>query len=177
MQVEADPLFDHPNMKWIIEKYRNEAWESFNSEYRTSRTLRQSILECLFSPKFRLPEGKTALTHLHPDHDKLHLPHGIRISDWRKYRVEDHAALVKFQARCHAAGLHDPWLRNYAFQWYPNMCTKRARLPLVTIGMVHGFCMALVVYVGEKIYDQFYPTVYRHTPEYTAKYGTKEVFH
>jgi hypothetical protein len=50
-------------------------------------------------------------------------------------------------------------------------------MAIATIGLGYGFCVALVLYVGEKVYDQFYPTVYRHTPEYTAKYGTKEVYH
>lgn len=165
------------NFKKIIDKYRQEAWDSHNNEYRLHRTLRQAILESIFAPEFKLPPGKGPMTHLHPDLDKLHLPPGIVMPDWRKYRVEDHPALVNFQKRCHAAGLHDPWLRNYAFRWYPNMCTKRSGLALVTIGCTWGFGIAAVLYAGEKVYDHFYPTVYLHTPEYTAKYGNEEVYH
>jgi hypothetical protein len=164
-------------MKAIIDKYRKEAWDSFNNDYRANRTIRQAILECIFSPTYKLPEGKGPMTHLHPDSHKLHLPHGIHIADWRKYRVEDHPALVKFQERCHAAGLHDPWLRNYAFRYYPNMVSKRSRMAMATIGLGYGFVGGLVLYLGEKIYDHFYPTIYQHTPEYTAKYGTEEVYH
>lgn len=164
-------------MKRFIDKYRKEA-ELSMTEYKTDRTLRQAILESIFSPSMKLTtEGKGPMTHLHPDSDKLHLPPGIHIADWRKYRIEDHPALMKFQARCHAAGLHDPWLRNYACQWYPNMCVKRSRMAIVTIGLGWGFCAGLALYVAEKVYDKFYPTVYQHTPEYTAKYGTEEVFH
>lgn len=165
-------------MKGLIDKYRKEIEASVSGEYKTARTIRQGILESIFAPPMKLAtKGKGPMTHLHPDSHKLHLPAGAHIADWRKYRVEDHPALMKFQARCHAAGLHDPWLRNYAYQWYPNMLFRRSKIAIVTIGLKHGFCFALVLYAGEKIYDHFYPTVYRHTPEYIAKYGTGEVFH
>lgn len=165
-------------MMKIIDKYRKEAETKMNTEYTNRVSLRQAILESIFSPDLKVATpGKGPMTHLHPDSDKLHLPSKVVLPDWRKYRVEDHPALMKFQARCHAAGLHDPWLRNYAFSWYPNMCFKRSRMAIATIGIKHGFCFAAVLYLGEKIYDHYYPTIYQHTPEYVAKYGNEEVFH
>lgn len=164
-------------MSKIIEKYRKEAEVDFNSRVKKYPNLRGAILESIFAPEMKLPEGKGPMTHLHPDIDKLHLPHGMYIADWRKYRVEDHPSLMAHQKRCHAAGLHDPWARNFAFNYYPNIMWRRSRMAVATIGLGYGFCCALVLYVGEKVFDHFYPTTYKHTPEYVAKYGTKEVFH
>jgi hypothetical protein len=50
-------------------------------------------------------------------------------------------------------------------------------MAMATIGLGYGFVGVLVLYLGERIYDHFYPTIYQHTPEYTAKYGTEGVYH
>lgn len=158
-------------MSRIIEKYRKEAYDLQVSHYNKYTTWRHAILESIFRPVIKVP-GKDPLSHLHPDLHKLHLPDKVLMPDWRKYQVEDHPALVAFQKRCHASGLHDPWLRNYAHRFYPNMNDVRSRMAVVTKGLSFGFCAAVVVFGIEKIYDHFYPTIYPHTKEYIEKHGT-----
>lgn len=41
----------------------------------------------------------------------LHLPPGVRIPDWRKFKVEDTPELLEVQKKLAARGLKDPWLR------------------------------------------------------------------
>lgn len=163
-------------MSRFIEKLRKDADYHFNHEYGLYPTWRSAILESIFKPKAKVP-GKEPMSHLHPDIDKLHLPENVYIADWRKYRVEDHPALMNFQKRCHAAGLHDPWLRNYAFMFYPNNLVKRSRMALITYGCGFGFVTGGIIFLTEKIYHHFYPPTYAHTPEYIAKYGTAERHH
>lgn len=163
-------------MMRIIDKYRKEAYDLNATNYNKEVTWRHAILESIFRPEVTIP-GKTPLSHLHPDIDKLHLPPGILIADWRKYQVEDHPALVRFQQRCHAAGLHDPWLRNYAFHFYPNKLPHHSNMRMITTGLGFGVCAAFVLYAAEKIYDQFYPTTYIHTEEYLKKHGTDGAHH
>lgn len=163
-------------MSRIIDKYRKEADYLFHNSYNKYPTWRFAILESIFRPQMKIP-GKEPMSHLHPDIDKLHLPENVYIADWRKYRVEDHPALVNFQKRCHAAGLHDPWLRNYAFQFYPNMMYRRSRLAVVTTGLGFGVVAGGLIYIAEKVYDHYNPTTYVHTPEYIAKYGPGERHH
>lgn len=162
-------------MSKIIAKYRKEAEDRFSSTYQQSPTWRAAFLESIFRPEIRVGGGRAPMTHLHPQHDKLHLPHGIYIADWRKYRVEDHEILVNFQKRCHAAGLHDPWLRNYAHGLYPNEYVCRSITAMVTKQLSWGFTAALVFFIGQKVYLHYYPNVYEHTPEYVEKYGTGEL--
>lgn len=158
-------------MNRIVEKYRKEAYDLQVNNYNKHVPWRHAILEAIFRPVIKVP-GKEPLSHLHPDLHKLHLPHGVLMPDWRKYQVEDHPALVRFQKRCHAAGLHDPWLRNYASNFYPNMCDVQSRFAVVTTGLGWGLCAALIIFSAEKIYDHFFPKTYQHTKEYIAKYGT-----
>lgn len=160
-------------MSQIIEKYRKEAHDLFYGSYKAQPTLRQAILESIFRPKMVIP-GKEPMSHLHPNMKNLHLPPGVYIADWRKYKVEDHPALVNFQKRCHAAGLHDPWLRNYAFQFYPNMMVYRSKMAFITQGCFLGFLIGAAAWGAEKIYDHYYPMTYAHTKEYIEKYGTGE---
>ena len=163
-------------MSWIIERYKKEAYDLYVGNYNKYVGWRQAILEAIFRPKV-VVHGKEPMSHLHPNIDKLKLPHGVYIADWRKYRVEDHPALINFQKRCHAAGLHDPWLRNYAFQFYPNKYFHRSRFAFVTQGLTFGIVAASVLFISEKVYDKYFPTIYPHTEEYIAKYGTGERHH
>jgi len=158
-------------MNKIIEKYRKEASELYDGCYSNDTTWRAAILEAIFRPQYTLPPGKGPMTHLHPDIDKLHLPENIYIADWRKYRVEDHPALVNFQKRCHAAGLHDPWLRNFAHAFYPNQRDRRSYFAFVTRGLAFGFFTALTLFTVRTIYLHYYPIDYPHTPAYIEKYG------
>lgn len=160
----------------IIEKYRKEAYDLHHGTYTKDVSWRQAILESIFRPKIEVP-GKEPMSHLHPNIKNLHLPDKVYISDWRKYRVEDHPALVNFQKRCHATGLHDPWLRNFAYQFYPNNFGPRSRFAFMTQGCLFGFCAGSLIYVGEKIYDHFFPYTYQHSKEYIQKYGTGERHH
>ena len=160
--------------KKIIDKYRKEAEMSFLSNYNRHTTWRAAILESIFRPVCKVP-GKTDMSHLHPNIDKLHLPHGVYIADWRKYRVEDHPALIAFQKRCHAAGLNDPWLRNFAHGFYPNQLVRKSLTSIATTGMGAGFLIGFSLFLTRKAYLHFFPITYQHTPEYIAKYGTGEV--
>lgn len=134
--------------KWF-DKYRQEAWRNFNERLSPDPTWREAILEAIFRPTMLHP-GKEPLSHLHPRIKELHLPEGSYIADWRKYRVEDHAMLQRFQERCHAAGMHDPWLRNYAYQFYNNQVPARSKLRVVTQGFGRGFCIAAILTLGSK---------------------------
>lgn len=163
-------------MSKIIQKYKQEAHDRYHGRYRTVPTWRDAILETIFRPRPVVP-GKGPLTHLHPNIKNLHIPGGMLIADWRKYRVEDHPALVNFQKRCHAAGLHDPWLRNYCHQFYPNTMGYRSKLAFATQGCLFGFVVGGLAFLAEKTYDHYYPTYYEHTEEYIKKYGHGERHH
>lgn len=163
-------------MRKIIDKYRKEAFDLHVGVYSKTVSWRQAILEAIFRPRM-VVKGKEDMSHLHPNIKNLHLPDKVYISDWRKYRVEDHPALMNFQRRCHAAGLHDPWLRNFAYGFYPNKYWYRSKLGFVTQGCLTGFGIALALYLGEKLYDRYYPYTYQHTKEYIEKYGTGERHH
>lgn len=143
----------------IIDKYRQEAYRDYYGCYNQLYTWRQAILESIFRPEIEV-KGKGPMTHLHPNIKKLHLPHDVHIADWRKYKVEDHPILVNFQKRCHASGLHDPWLRNHAFKFYPNTMGDRSRLRVVTTGWLFGLIAGSTLYILERIYDKYYPTEY-----------------
>lgn len=39
------------------------------------------------------------------------LPYGVRIPDWKKYKVETSAEFVEVQRKLAAHGLKDPWVR------------------------------------------------------------------
>lgn len=162
-------------MSKIIQRLRKEAVDRMNGEYIRQASWRAAILEAIFRPKMQVGGGRAPMSHLHPDHDKLHLPPGVYFPDWRKYRIEDHPMLVNFQKRCHESGLHDPWLRNYCSGLYPNKTVDRSRFAFITTGLSWGLSAATIFFIGQKIYGHFYPTVYDHTPEYVAKYGTKEL--
>lgn len=155
----------------IIDKYRKEADYFMNHTYHRRPSWREAILESIFRPKVKLPEGKGPMTHLHPDLKKLHLPEGIYISDWRKYKVEDHPALVNFQKRCHAAGLHDPWLRNYAHSFYPNNRVYRSKMAFITQGFSFGLCAGVGIYLLERVYYHFRPPHLEHSEEYLKAHG------
>lgn len=152
----------------IIDKYRKEADDFYNNTLHRDVTWREAILESIFRPTLKLPEGKGPMTHLHPDIKKLHLPEGIYIADWRKYKVEDHPALVNFQKRCHAAGLHDPWLRNYAHMFYPNNRACRSRWAFISTGLGFGFFAGLGLFLTHKTFHYFFPPNYEHSEEYLA---------
>lgn len=141
-------------MSKFIEKYRKECYDSYLGNYNKHVSMREAILEAIFRPagKFEVPGGKKAMSHLHPEHDKLHLPENCYIADWRKYKVEDHPALVNFQKKCHSAGLHDPWLRNYAHQFYPNARDARSVTTVVTTGCLTGFFVAAAICISYRIY-------------------------
>lgn len=157
-------------MKRIIDKYRKEAYDLYvGNTNLLNPPWKLAILEAIFKPKVVVP-GKEPLSHLHPDIDKLHLPEDALIADWRKYRVEDHPMLVNHQKRCHAAGLHDPFLRNYAWQLYPNTMVNRTKTRVITMGCGFGFVTALFLYIAERIYDHYYPMEYLHTEEYLKKH-------
>lgn len=166
-------------MSKIIAKYKKEAYDSYIGNYNKDVSMREAILESIFKPcgKWKVP-GKEPMSHLHPNIDKLHLPHGVYIADWRKYKVEDHPALINFQKKCHSAGLHDPWLRNYAHQLYPNVRgPTRSAMALVTTGCLYGFCFAATIYAIENVYFHYYPLEVAHTPEWLAKYGKSHEHH
>lgn len=150
-------------MSRILDKYRKEAHDYFNHDYRLHLPWRAAILEAIFKPKAHVP-GKDNMTHLHPDIDKLHLPPGVYIADWRKYQVTDHPALMKFQKRCHDAGLHDPWLRNFAYTFYPNYLTGRSRFAVVMNQSGWGFVAALILFASHKTLVYFFPPDYKHSP-------------
>lgn len=165
-------------MGWnIIDKYRKEAHYLHEMETQRHVTWRHAILESIFRPVNHV-KGKEPTSHLHPDLDKLHLPPHVLIADWRKYRVEDHPGLVAFQKRCHASGLHDPWLRNFCFLMYPNMRSSKSRMAVITTQLSWGFAAACVIFCAEKIYTHYYPRVYQDfTPEYIAKHGSSKHHH
>lgn len=146
-----------------------------NGEFKYKVTWREAILESIFRPEMVVGGGRAEYTHLHPNLDKLHLPPDIYLSDWRKYRVQDHQILVNFQKKCHANGLHDPWLRNYACGLYPSRRPNRSITRVVTRYMGWGFCAATVLYAIEMTYLKLFPITYDHSPEYIAKYGTGEL--
>lgn len=160
----------------FIEKYRAEAWKLYNEDYAADPNWRFAILEALFRPGYVVPKGKGSMTHLHPDNHKFHLPEGCNVPDWRKYRVEDHPALIAFQKRCHAAGLHDPWLRNYAYNFYPSKTFRRTKFALGFKYSFRGILTGFSLYGLYAAYRHFFPTKLLHTPEYTAKYGDKEIY-
>lgn len=164
-------------MGHVVAKYRKEAEDIYNGCYNSSLPWRGAILEAIFKPEMKVPGGKGPLTHLHPDIDKLHLPDGVKIADWRKYKVEDHPALVNFQKRCHAAGLHDPWLRNYAYSFYPNMRYHRSRFAAATNQLTFGFAAACALWVVRKVYLHYYPIDIIHTEEYKAKHAASHGHH
>lgn len=153
-------------IKKIVDDLREEAYQAYEGTAQKRLSWRHAILESIFRPTVRLPPGKTPNSHPHPNLAKLHLPEGHIISDWRKYRVEDHPALVNFQKRCHAAGLHDPWLRNYAYAFYPSKMERRSKLAFITTGLGFGIIAGTSLFIAEKIYDHFFPTEYKHTPLY-----------
>lgn len=149
----------------LIDKYRKQAQKNYEGRPSHDPTWREAILETIFRPLLKVP-GKEPMSHLHPDIKKLHLPHGVYIADWRKYKVEDHPALVNFQKRCHASGLHDPWLRNHAWKFYPNLLYCRSVTRVVTHGCLTGFLIGGTIFLLEKTYDYFYPPEYIHTERY-----------
>lgn len=158
-------------MGQVVAKYRQEAEDTYTSCYNSILPWRGAILEAIFKPQMKVPAGKGPLTHLHPDIKNLHLPENVYIADWRKYRVEDHPALVAFQKRCHAAGLHDPWLRNYAYSFYPNMRQYRSRFAAITNQLTFGLAAASVLWVAKKVYLNYYPIDLIHTEEYKARHS------
>lgn len=164
-------MLDHIKMSKIIEKYRQQAYDLHVNNYAKYIPWRQAILEAIFMPVPKIPGGKGPMTNLHPNIDKLHLPDGVFISDWRKYKVEDHPALMNFQKKCHAAGLHDPFLRNHAWQFYQNTFTHRSRMAFITRGLGFGLVAGFLIVLGETI---FFPMTYEHTEEHIKKYGTGE---
>lgn len=143
----------------FLQKLRDEAHKSRWTASNTP-TWKEAILETIFQPKpYEIP-GKGPMDMLHPNIKKLHLPHGMYLADWRKYKVEDHPELVQFQKRCHAAGLHDPWLRNNAFRFYPNMRANRSIMAWIcqgaTTGIAVGFALwATVKYLFPPIEDKY----------------------
>lgn len=139
----------------FIDKYRQEAWRTMNERVTTEPTWREAILESIFKPEMVHP-GKEPMSHLHPRIKELHLPEGSYIADWRKYRVEDHGALKRFQERCHAAGMHDPWLRNYCHMFYNNQVGARSTTRVVTNGCARGFGIAVILTLGAKYFDIFH---------------------
>jgi NADH dehydrogenase (ubiquinone) 1 beta subcomplex subunit 3 len=78
--------------------------------------------------------GPSAEHHAH----KLHLPNGVRIPDWREYKVsrEINPELWRAQERLAREGLKDPWSRNNAwrFQGHYNFSPIK-RLMRVFIGL------------------------------------------
>lgn len=156
----------------ILARYRQEAQDLAFKEYRYPTTYRAAILQSIFRPKYPSVPNKGPMDMLHPDIDKLHLPHGVYIADWRKYRVEDHPALVKFQNRCHNAGLHDHWLKNDCHKFYENTGGgDKSKIAAVTHQMSWGFCAAVILYGIKQVYTHFFPFHYEHTKEYIEKYG------
>lgn len=165
-------------IKQYIDKWRKTAELEFTRRYARVPTWRDAILESLFHPENQVRNGKTRMSHLHPDIDKLHLPHGVYIADWRKYRVEDHPALVEFQKKCHAAGLHDPWLRNNCHHFYPRRYFAASNMKIVTHQLGKGFLIGLAFWIPKYLYvDYFKLYKFEHTPDYIEKYGHEEVFH
>lgn len=164
-------------MSKYIEKLRQESWGYHNNEYKRYPFWREAILEAIFRPKMKDPPGKSPMSHLHPDLHKLHMPANIYIADWRKYRVEDHVALMRFQKRCHQLGLHDPWLKNYCWMFYSNQRKHRSRFATITLGFTWGVAFGTILAGMKWTYLYFYPMEYQHSPEYIAKYGNQEVYH
>ena len=161
----------------FIDKWRKTAENEHSKRYERFPTWRDTILESIFRPEVKVLNGKEPLSHLHPDTKKLHLPPNIRISDWRKYRVEDHPALIEYQKKCHSSGLHDFWLRNTAYNWYPNMVPRRSVIALFTTNLHKGLALAIAIYIPKYIYCDYYKMLeYEHTPDYVEKYGHEEVF-
>lgn len=131
----------------FIEKLREEAYKSRWHKPTQTGTWTDAFLETIFRTEQRPIPGKGPMDMLHPDIKKLHLPHGMYLADWRKYRVEDHPELVNFQKKCHLAGLHDPWLRNHAFKFYPHMRSDRSIMTFMLRGIGTGFLIALAIYL------------------------------
>lgn len=153
----------------FIDKYRQEAWHDYHNRISETPTWRQALLESIFRPSLVVP-GKTPMSHLHPRIKELNLPKGMYIADWRKYQVEDHPILVNYQKRCHAMGLHDPWLRNYAHQFYDNNVMARSRMRALTEGFSVGFLIGLGLYLTRITYRHFYPLEVGHTEKYYEKH-------
>jgi len=165
-------------IKEYIENWRKKVEIEHTKRYTKDGTIRQAILESLFHPKMRVENGKGNMTHLHPETGKLHMPHGVYISDWKKYQVEDHPALMEFQKRCHTMGLHDPWLRNFAHSFYTDSVVTRSCMRIVTTRLGLGFLLGFVLWLPKYLYvDYFKLYKYEHTPAYIEKYGHEEVFH
>lgn len=63
----------------------------------------------------------------HHSGSKMHLPHGVRIPDWREYKVsrEVNPELWRAQERLAREGLKDPWIRNYAWLFQGRYNTPR----------------------------------------------------
>jgi len=49
----------------------------------------------------------------------LNLPPGVKMPDWKQYKLEDTPELFKIKKRLAAKGLNDPWLRNeiWRYDW------------------------------------------------------------
>lgn len=157
--------------KWLEYK-EAESWR-FTGKFGQPVTWKDILREMIIRPDVKVKNGKAPMTHLHPDHDKLHIPHGVYIADWRKYRVEDHPALVNFQKTLQARGLHDPWLRNNAWACYPNRMKNLSSITVATTYLGRGLVLGFVIYVCKRLCPK--PKL-EHTPWYREKYGDKEVF-
>lgn len=144
---------------------------AYNDVYKM-KSWKATIMETVFRPDYPAMPHKGPMDMLHPDIKKLHLPHGVYIADWRKYKVEDHPALVRFQERCHRSGLHDPWLRNECHAFYENTGGGfKSRTAAAFYQCSYGFVMAVVFYIAQKVYFKYYPVSYIYSDEYVEKWG------
>ena len=159
-------------MSKILAKYRQKAVEAVYHDYSRIRPWQTAVLESIFRPKQPKIPGKGTMEMLHPDHKNLHIPGGMYIADWRKYKVEDHPALVKFQERCHRAGLHDPFLRNDAFLFLEGSSEgAKTKWAVLTQQCMAGLAVALVMIGISKVYCLFRKPYYKHSDEYWEKWG------
>uniref|UniRef100_A0A0X3QBH6 NADH dehydrogenase [ubiquinone] 1 beta subcomplex subunit 3 n=2 Tax=Schistocephalus solidus TaxID=70667 RepID=A0A0X3QBH6_SCHSO len=77
--------------------------------------------------------------------------------DWRNYKVE-HPILVRHVKRLQALGLKDPWVRNYAWIYSPNV--YRTPLQLCTTiffkRFPHGFALAVAYTFAQSAFLKWY---------------------
>ncbi|GAA51299.1 hypothetical protein CSKR_114036 [Clonorchis sinensis] len=79
--------------------------------------------------------------------------------DWRQYTL-DHPMLQKHVKRLSAKGLKDPWIRNYAWHFAPNVYQTPWQFTKakILVRAPHGFALAVLLTIAIRGYEHFQKT-------------------
>lgn len=93
----------------------------------------------------------------YPPPPGMYLPRGVRIPDYREFKVDENTPrLLKTKQKIDAKGLHNPWLRIWAWQEHINYAgysmTDR-NFKSFTKGMRTGLVICLLYYSYTKLFD------------------------